>query len=144
MDEKRGKIILIVEDEHQIAHLLEKRLSLLGFNVILAYTGETALKLLEKSNPHLILLDVMLPGIDGYTVLKEIRQQELELKKPNPIPVIMQTARGLPTEILCESEGISSYIRKPYDMEELLGAISGALDDLNDEDNGSEYLPKSA
>ncbi len=120
MDEKRGKIILIVEDEHQIAHLLEKRLSLLGFNVILAYTGETALKLLEKSNPHLILLDVMLPGIDGYTVLKEIRQQELELKKPNPIPVIMQTARGLPTEILCESEGISSYIRKPYDMEELI------------------------
>src|SRR3989338_1791905 len=100
MDEKKGKSILIVEDEHQIAHLLEKRLSLLGFNVILAYTGETALKLLEKSHPHLILLDVMLPGIDGYTLLKEIRQQELSRKKPDHIPVIMQSARGLPTEIL--------------------------------------------
>ena len=127
MESQKGKLILIVEDERQIAYLLERRLKILGFNVMLAYTGESALEILEKFEPHLILLDVMLPGIDGYTVLREFRQQELTRNRSEHTPIIMQSARGLPTEILCETEGISSFIRKPYDMEELLGAISQAL-----------------
>ena len=134
MESQKGKLILIVEDEHQIAHLLERRLKILGFNVMLAYTGESALEILEKFEPHLILLDVMLPGIDGYTVLRELRQQELTRNRSEHTPIIMQSARGLPTEILCETEGISSFIRKPYDMEELLGAISQALSEKEKEE----------
>ncbi|MBI4430636.1 MAG: response regulator [Candidatus Omnitrophica bacterium] len=136
MDGKKGKRILIVEDEHQIAHLLEQRLKRLGFNVLLAYTGEAALKLIEKDKPNLILLDVMLPGIDGYSVLRQIRQHEHSHNAQKQVPVIMQSARGLPTEILCESEGISGYVRKPYEITELLGAISEALDE-------EEYNPQN-
>lgn len=134
MGSQKGKLILIVEDEHQIAHLLERRLKTFGFNVMLAYNGESALEILGKFEPHLILLDVMLPGIDGYTVLREFRQQELVQNRAAHTPIIMQSARGLPTEILCETEGISSFIRKPYDMDELLGAISQALSEKEEEE----------
>lgn len=125
--EKKKPIILIVEDEPALARILKANLSMQGFDIALAHSGEEALRLVKELTPRLILLDVMLPDKDGYTVLKEIRQQESKKKRRSKVPVIMQSARGLPTEILCETEGISGFVHKPYKLDDLLAAVKGAL-----------------
>jgi OmpR family response regulator RpaB len=79
--------ILVVDDEQSIRQILETRLSIRGYIVILAADGEEALYLYRKEQPNLVILDIMLPKIDGYEVCTEIR-------KESQVPIIMLTALG--------------------------------------------------
>ena len=79
--------ILVVDDETSIRQILETRLSIRGYKVVLAANGEEALYMFKKENPNLVILDIMLPKIDGYEVCSEIR-------KTSQVPIIMLTALG--------------------------------------------------
>ena len=80
--------ILVVDDEISIRQILETRLSIRGYEVILAANGEDALSLFRQEQPNLVILDLMLPKIDGYEVCSEIR-------KESQVPIIMLTALGI-------------------------------------------------
>ena len=123
------KLILVVEDDHEIVDLLKDILKSFGFDVAVAYNGEEALRVMEKRLPNLILLDIVLPGKNGYTVLREIRRREENFSTSHHIPVVMQSGRGLPTRILCESEGIAGFLHKPYGPDELRETILSALEE---------------
>ena len=85
--ENHKEKILVVDDEASIRRILETRLSMIGYNVVTAADGEEALKLLKKETPNLIVLDIMIPKLDGYGVCQEIR-------KESDVPIIMLTALG--------------------------------------------------
>lgn len=114
-----AKNILIIEDEEDLASLLKERLARNGYSVDIAFNGEEALKKLEKPLPDLILLDIVLPVMDGYTFLKE-------MKKKYSIPVIVLTARGGMKDLF-SIEGIKDYIVKPFEPEDLLLKIKSAI-----------------
>lgn len=79
--------VLVVDDEASIRRILETRLSMIGYNVITAADGEEALVIFKKDAPNLVILDVMMPKLDGYGVCQEIR-------KESDVPIIMLTALG--------------------------------------------------
>ncbi|NLA04224.1 MAG: response regulator, partial [Firmicutes bacterium] len=100
--------ILVVDDERPIAEILKYNLEKEGFEVILAYDGEEALRRLEQDEPDLILLDIMLPKKDGFDVCREIRAQR-------EIPIIMLTAKESETDKVLGLElGADDYVTKPF------------------------------
>lgn len=113
--------IMVVEDEHSIALLLKAYLEHAGFGVQVAANGEEALSKFPEINPALVLLDLMLPGKDGWAVLDEIRQQ-------SSCPVIMVTARGAVEDRLHGFEqGADDYIPKPFDPDEVIARVRAVL-----------------
>lgn len=113
--------ILIIEDERQISRFLELELTHEGYQVEAAYDGFDGLKCADANRPDLILLDIMLPGLNGLEVCKRIRQF-------TNIPVIMLTARDETSDkILGLDLGATDYITKPFIIEELLARIRAAL-----------------
>jgi len=113
-----GKKILVVDDEEQLALAIKIRLQSRGYQVVTATDGRQALELAEKEQPHLIILDVIMPVMDGYFCLREINQRHGRGK----IPVIILTARDRMKELF-DLEGIEDYIVKPFDHEDLLVRI---------------------
>jgi DNA-binding response OmpR family regulator len=110
--------ILVVEDDLKIARLLELELIHAGYRATCIHDGLSALKLIENQSFDLIILDLMLPGIDGIKVMTELRTVNRD------IPVIMLTAKGLIGEkIKGLDSGANDYIVKPFEMEELLARI---------------------
>ncbi len=121
MDKKK---VLIVDDEKDIVEAIQFRLELEGFECLVAYDGEDALAKAKKENPDLILLDVMLPKRNGYTVCRLLKFDE-EYKH---IPIIMLTAKTQEADKLTGKEtGADEYISKPFDMDELLGVMGRYL-----------------
>ncbi len=119
--------ILIVDDEPTIVELLEEHLQSEGYDTEHAYSGEEALQVLEKSTPDLVILDLMLPGMDGYEVCR-LMQQDTRL---NHIPVIMLTARNaIPNKVLGYQRGADDYVVKPFDTEELSVRVRAQLHHL--------------
>lgn len=116
-----NKKILIIEDEKQIARFLQLELEHEGYIVSIKYDGNTGLKEALNGDYDLILLDVMLPGLDGFEVLRKIREK-------TDIPVIMLTAKY---EIKDKVEGLDigadDYVTKPFAIEELFARIRAAL-----------------
>lgn len=113
--------ILIVEDDHNIADLLRLYLEREGFKVIGASDGLSGLKTFEAENPDLVLLDIMLPGMDGWEVLREIR-------KTAKTSVIMLTAKGQTNDKVQGLEmGADDYITKPFEMKEVLARVHAVL-----------------
>ena len=113
--------ILVVDDDPNISRLERLDLEKENFEVRTADRGDTALEEFRRLPPDLILLDVMLPGIDGYEVLKAVR-------KSGSIPVIMVTARGETFDkVLCLELGADDYITKPFDGKELTARIKAVL-----------------
>jgi two-component system OmpR family response regulator len=110
---------LVVDDDLEIATLVQKILQSRGFKVTLAPNGKEALRLVRRSAPDLIVLDVMMPGIDGTTVLAELRR----LPALDATRVVMLTAKGAPRDAQ-ESHriGADAYVTKPFAMHELLRA----------------------
>lgn len=109
--------ILIVEDQKEIRNLLSKYLLNAGYEVVVAEQGFEALELFENQEIHLILLDVMMPGISGFEVLQEIR-------KISDIPVIMLTAKQEETDRLKGFElGVDDYVIKPFSPRELMKRV---------------------
>jgi len=113
--------ILIVDDESNIRQILETRLSIRGYTVITAANGEEAINLFQKEQPDLIILDIMIPKIDGYTVCTELR------KKSN-VPIIILTALGDVSDRVMGLEfGADDYVIKPFSPKELEARIRSIL-----------------
>ena len=113
--------ILVVDDDPNISRLEQLYLEKEGYEVRTAFDGDAAIDAFRKLPPDLILLDVMLPGMDGYEVLKAVR-------KSGSIPVIMVTARGETFDkVLCLELGADDYIVKPFDGKELTARVKAVL-----------------
>ena len=109
--------ILLVDDDPNIRQLVNLYLEKEGFEVVMADRGDEALKLFRESPPSLILLDVMLPGMDGWQVCREVR-------KTSNIPIIMLTAKDETFDKVLGLElGADDYVVKPFDMKELVARI---------------------
>lgn len=116
--------ILIVEDEDDIRELLRYNLAKEGYQVHGAATGEEALKLVQTRSPDLILLDLMLPGIDGLEVCRRIKVDP----QTRHLPIVMLTAKGEEGDIVTGLElGADDYITKPFSPRVLLARLRAAL-----------------
>ena len=116
--------ILIVEDEKDIIKMIEYNLKKEGYKVIDARDGEDALDLAVREYPDLILLDLMLPGIDGLEVCKSLKKES----KTSSIPIIMLTAKSQESDKVVGLElGADDYITKPFSPRELIARIKAVL-----------------
>src|SRR5919199_1075325 len=119
---KPGTRVLVVEDDSYIARLLRLQLQHRHFNVQCEYDGLSGLKTAAEFDPEVIILDIMLPGMDGIGVLKELRQ------RGNRAPVIMLTARNTSLDkVHSLDQGADDYLTKPFSMEELAARIRALL-----------------
>jgi DNA-binding response OmpR family regulator len=117
-----GERILIVEDERAVARGLEYGLTSEGFDVLLARTGQQALDLARRQDPHLILLDVRLPDISGFDVCRQLRAEKRRQ------PILMLTARDEEVDRVLGLElGADDYVVKPYSLRELVSRIRALL-----------------
>ncbi len=113
--------ILIVDDDEHIAELISLYLNKEGYETKEIYSGKKAIEEFSKFSPHLVILDIMLPEIDGYQVCREIR-------KISSIPVIMLTAKGETFDKVLGLElGADDYIVKPFDNKELVARVKAVL-----------------
>ena len=113
--------ILIVDDDNNIAELISLYLTKECYDTQIVNDGEEALKAFEVYNPNLILLDLMLPGIDGYQVCREIRTK-------SNTPIIMLSAKGeIFDKVLGLELGADDYIMKPFDSKELVARVKAVL-----------------
>jgi len=117
-------VILVVDDEPHILKMVEFKLKNLGHEVISATDGGQALDMVSTKKPDLVLLDVMMPVMDGFQVLEKLKAQE-ETKE---IPVIMLTARGQERDVVRGVEtGADDYVVKPFSFPELIARVNRAL-----------------
>ena len=113
--------ILVVDDEASIRRILETRLSMIGYNVVTACDGTEALESFEQCNPDLVVLDVMMPKLDGYGVCQELR-------KESDVPIVMLTALGDVADRITGLElGADDYVVKPFSQKELEARIRCVL-----------------
>ena len=119
MDDRQ--LIMIVDDDQEMLRLLNRTLELEGFDAIVVADGDSALTLLEEINPDLVILDIMMPGLDGFQTLELIREQ-------SNVPVIMLTARheieSLQRALFL---GADDYISKPFSIRALKARILAKL-----------------
>lgn len=116
--------ILVVDDEEHIAELISYNLTSNGYKVLIANNGNDAVKLAVEEKPNLILLDLMIPGKDGYDVCKDIRSNS-EVRNT---PIIMLTAKSEELDKILGLElGADDYITKPFSVRELLARVKAVL-----------------
>lgn len=116
--------ILIVDDEEDIIELIKYNLKNEGYSILTALSGEQAMKMAKQFSPDLIVLDLMLPGIDGLEVTKYLRNDE----QTQDIPIVMLTAKGEETDIVTGLElGANDYISKPFSPKVLVARIRAIL-----------------
>lgn len=124
--------ILIVDDDENICELLRLYLEKDGFETVVANNGEQAVDYAAKYTPDLILLDIMLPKLDGWQVCREIR-------KSSDVPIIMLTAKGETFDKILGLElGADDYISKPFDTKEVIARIKAVLRRSSDKDKASQ------
>ena len=113
--------ILIVDDDNNIAELISLYLTKECFDTTIVNDGESVFPIIEKEPPELILLDLMLPGMDGYQVCREVRAK-------HEIPIIMLSAKGeVFDKVLGLELGADDYIEKPFDSKELVARVKAVL-----------------
>ena len=116
--------ILIIEDDPEIQEMLQYAFAREGWKLIQARTGEDGLKILQSKGVDCIILDIMLPGVDGLKILKKIREE----KKFQTLPVILCTARGEEADVIAGLElGADDYVVKPYSPRVLAARIRAGL-----------------
>jgi len=126
--------ILIVDDDKNICELIRLYLTKEGYEVKCAFDGKTALKLIEELKPGAAILDIMLPGIDGIEVLKEIR-------RTSRMPVIMLTAKGETIDKVLGLElGADDYVVKPFEPKELVARLRAVLRRTDDKEDVPEEV----
>lgn len=117
-----GKKILVVDDEPSIVSLLKYNLSREGFNVLVGTNGNEAMELIEKESPSLVILDIMLPGINGLEVCRVCRE------KGNQVPILMLTAKDDEIDKVVGLElGADGYMTKPFSPREVISRIKAIL-----------------
>jgi len=116
--------ILIVDDEQDIIELIKYNLKNEGYSILTAQTGEQAIKIARQSQPDLMVLDLMLPGIDGLEVTKYLKNSE----QTQDMPIVMLTAKGEESDIVTGLElGANDYISKPFSPKVLVARIRAIL-----------------
>jgi two-component system KDP operon response regulator KdpE len=121
LEQYHGKLILVVDDEKRMVRFIRLNLEQDGFRVISAYNGTEALDQVRRNLPNLILLDVMMPDIDGFEVLRRIREV-------SSVPVIMLTAKGEEDDRVRGLElGADDYVSKPFSPRELVSRVKAVL-----------------
>lgn len=124
--------ILIVDDDQNICELLRLYLAKEGYETLIAHDGEKALELFEQNKPNMVLLDVMMPRMDGWEVCRRIRAQ-------GNTPIIMLTAKGETFDKVLGLElGADDYVVKPFDSKEVVARIKAVLRRCNPEGSGKE------
>jgi len=120
-DQFRNRVILVVDDEERMARFIRLNLEQDGFQVVEAYRGMQAIQALRDHMPDLVILDVMMPDLDGFEVLRMIREI-------NTVPVIMLTAKGEEDDRIKGLElGADDYITKPFSPRELVSRVKAVL-----------------
>ena len=118
------KKIIIADDEHKILMSLEYSFRKQGYEVFIARDGSEVLELLKKETPDIILLDIMMPNIDGYTALQEIKKQE----NLQQCKVVFLSAKNNPKDIERGLElGADAYVTKPYSVKKLILQVEELL-----------------
>ena len=118
---KRKSLILVVDDDIRMLRMMKRMLELEGFEALTANCGEAALKTFEKETPALLLLDIMMPDMDGYIVCRRIREF-------SQVPIIMVTARGDDKEkVEGLNIGADDYVTKPFSASELAARVRAVL-----------------
>lgn len=126
--------ILIIDDDENIADIIKIYLESSGYNTRICYDGKEAMNTFIECKPDLVLLDVMLPHMDGIDVLKAIR-------KEYETPVIMLTAKGETFDkVLALELGADDYIVKPFEAKELIARVKAVLRRYNTDNRGKEKL----
>jgi DNA-binding response OmpR family regulator len=117
----RKALVLAVDDDIRILRMMRRILELEGYRVVTASNGEAALEAFAEETPGLVLLDIMLPDIDGYTVCQRVREFSL-------VPIIMVTAKGNEEEkVIGLDAGADDYITKPFSSQELTARVRAVL-----------------
>ncbi len=125
MNKKR---VLVVDDDQDLIKMLKLRLEAEGFEFMSAEDGETMLKVMNTKKPDVVVLDIMLPRVDGYTALREMRKKE-EFKD---IPVIVLSAKEKrKVGDLFALEEIAFFVEKPYETRDLMQKIKSAINGGN-------------
>jgi DNA-binding response OmpR family regulator len=113
--------ILVVDDDPSIRHFVQVNLEARGYEVFIACNGEEALRNTEKEKPDLVILDIIMPGMNGFEVCRNIR-------KSNTVPIIMLSAReGENDKEKCEACGADEYITKPFVLRDLLSLVANQV-----------------
>lgn len=129
-----GEMILVIDDEKPIAEIIKYNLEKEGFRVLVAYNGEDAIKLAFSEKPALILLDIMLPRVDGFSVCQQVREKL-------DVPIIMLTAKEDESDKVLGLElGADDYITKPFGMRELVARIKATLRRVQIQNKISEFI----
>jgi len=132
--------VVLAEDEPSLGMIVQESLETRGFEVFLAVNGEEAYEFYQKESPDILVLDVMMPKKDGFTLAKEIRNEN------ESIPIIFLTAKSQTKDVLDGFEhGGNDYLKKPFSMEELIVRIQSLLDRVklkkdNDRITIGEYI----
>ena len=132
--------VVLAEDEPSLGQIVQESLQTRDFEVFLALNGEEAYEYYKKESPDILVLDVMMPKKDGFTLAKEIREEN------NTIPIIFLTAKSQTKDVLDGFEhGGNDYLKKPFSMEELIVRIQALLDRIklkkdNDRITIGEYI----
>ena len=120
----KPKKILVVDDEIDLVETVRFPLEMEGYDVLVSYNGEDALNQARKENPDLIILDLMLPKLDGYKVCRLLKFDE----RYKHIPILMLTAKTQEKDkILGKETGADEYITKPFEMDDLMEKVKAYL-----------------
>jgi two-component system alkaline phosphatase synthesis response regulator PhoP/two-component system response regulator VicR len=127
------KKILAVDDERHIVRLVEVNLQRAGYEVVTAYDGREALEKVKSENPDLVVLDVMMPYMDGFEVLKHLKAEP----ETAEIPVIMLTAKAQDADVFRGwQSGVDCYLTKPFNPLELLTFVKRIFDSTSNSGGG--------
>jgi len=120
--------VLVIDDEQAIGHVIRLLLESQGHEVFVADDGSRGFALAQRQSPDLVILDVMMPILDGFGVLEALRRDP----RTAPIPIVMLSAlTGEDVEARCLELGAAAYVRKPFDSDSLLGAIGEVLEPVS-------------
>ena len=129
MSANSDKTILVVDDEKHIVRLVQINLERAGYKVLTAYDGKEGLQKAQQEKPDLIVLDVMMPYMDGFEVLKHLKRQP----ETRDIPVIMLTAKAQDADVFRGwKEGVDTYLTKPFNPMELLSFVKRIFQSLEE------------
>ena len=117
--------ILVADDSAMVRHLINKFLDGEGYEVVTTSDSANVVDLIDEINPDLVISDIMMPGMDGYTFVRHIRKEKTRESLP---VIIMSTKKRETMEEFFASYGISGYLQKPFEKEQLVAMIKEALE----------------
>ena len=127
------KKILAVDDERHIVRLVQVNLERAGYEVVTAFDGKEALEKVGTENPDLVVLDVMMPYMDGFEVLQNLRKNQATRE----LPVIMLTAKAQDADVFRGwQSGVDCYLTKPFNPMELISFVKRIFKSMEDGDDG--------